>query len=175
MGARAQADVIVVLGCRLTADGAPSPALARRVACGVALYQTGIAPRLLLSGGGGARRSEAAVMREMALAAGVPDDAILVEERSPDTLGNAVETARLMRAAGLSTLVLVSDRYHLPRARLLFRLAGACIVAVHSPRERGATPAWRWLAKEAAALPWSLLRLAVRSLRRRRRGASGGR
>jgi uncharacterized SAM-binding protein YcdF (DUF218 family) len=49
---------------------------------------------------------------------------LLVEPRSHDTLGNARETARLLLPRGVRLVLLVSDRAHVPRATLLFRLAG---------------------------------------------------
>jgi uncharacterized SAM-binding protein YcdF (DUF218 family) len=151
-----KADAIVVLGC------APSARLRRRIECGVRLYREGVAPVLLLSGGGGGPEPEAQIMRRMALARGVPPAALLIEPNSRDTLGNARETAELLRSRGRRSVVLVSDRVHLPRAALLFRFAGVAIAGragVRSPsplQEIG--PAIR----ELAALPWSLARALVR-------------
>jgi uncharacterized SAM-binding protein YcdF (DUF218 family) len=63
-------------------------------------------------------------MRRAAIAHGVPPTAMLVDPVSRDTFENARETARLLSARGLRSVLLVSDRVHLPRAALLFRLAG---------------------------------------------------
>src|SRR5271169_4467345 len=112
------ADAVVVLGCR------PSARLMRRVDCGIRLLQGGVAPLLLLSGGGDGPVPEAKIMRRMALARGVPEAALLVEPGSRDTVENARETARLLRSRGARSVVLVSDRVHLPRAALLFCLTG---------------------------------------------------
>src|SRR5271169_6400 len=98
----AKADAIVVLGCK------PAARLRRRVERGVRLYQEGVAPVLLLSGGGSGPEPEAELMRGIALAYGVPQAALLIEPHSRDTVGNARETALLLRAHGLSTVVLVS-------------------------------------------------------------------
>ena len=131
------------------------------------LFEAGAAPLLLLSGGGRHAAPEAEAMRALALAAGIPEAAILVEPRSRDTLGNARECALLLRARGLRRVMLVSDRAHLPRAALLFRLAGLDVVA-----RAGAPPASRLRGvggrlREAAAFPKSLLRALA--LRRRDR------
>jgi uncharacterized SAM-binding protein YcdF (DUF218 family) len=150
-----------VLGCRLRPDGAPSPALRRRVELAVRLYQDKVAPLLLLSGGGPRPQSEAEVMRELALAAGVPDPAILVETRSQNTAENAFASARLLRQSGLRRVVLVSHRLHLPRARLLFRFAGLKIVGaagVPAPSPGAAIAAATY---EIAALPVALVRAAA--------------
>jgi uncharacterized SAM-binding protein YcdF (DUF218 family) len=158
-----QADAIVVLGC-------PSAArLRRRVERGVRLWREGRAPVLLLSGGGRGPVPEAEIMRRLALAAGVPQAALLIEPGSRDTLGNAHETARLLRAHGLNSVMLVSDHAHLRRAALLFRLAGVAVAGrsgVRSPSlllEVGAA------LREAAALPWSLAQAILRRPGRRGR------
>src|SRR5262245_11414330 len=92
------ANAIVVLGARIVGDGRASPALARRIELGIALFKAGLAKRLVLSGGG--RGQERAIMREAdfmratAIAAGVPSDALLVERESHNTSENATEAAR---------------------------------------------------------------------------------
>jgi uncharacterized SAM-binding protein YcdF (DUF218 family) len=127
---KATADAIVVLGCRVDDVGLPSQRMRRRVALAVALYRDGRAPLLVLSGGGLGPVAEAAAMRDLALAAGIPAAALLLEPDSRDTLANAINTARLLKAAGKSRIVLVTDRLHLPRAALLFRRAGLDIAGV---------------------------------------------
>ena len=60
---------------------------------------------------------EARAIRDGLVAAGVPEAAILEEDRSHDTFENALHTIPLMRARGLGPALVVSDAYHLPRAR----------------------------------------------------------
>jgi len=141
-----------VLGCRSRAG------LIRRLDYGIRLFREGAAPLLLLSGGGSGPIPEAEAMRLMALARGVPEAAILVEPGSRDTVENAREAARLMRLRGGRFVLLVSDRVHLPRAALLFRLSGLRIAGwagVPPPSilwEAGAA------VRELIALPRSLAR-----------------
>jgi uncharacterized SAM-binding protein YcdF (DUF218 family) len=129
------ADAIVVLGCR-------GSALARRVDRAVQLYREGAAPVLVLSGGGAGPVPEAEHMRRMAIACGVPQEALLLDVVSRNTIENARETARLLGSRGFRSVVLVSDRTHLPRARLLFKFAGlkvvACSAATSPSVSRGA-------------------------------------
>src|SRR5438477_11435812 len=80
-------------------------------------------------------------MRRAAIADGVPPTALLIDIVSRDTFENARETARLLSARGLRSVLLVSDRVHLPRAALLFRLAGLRVagraaVPAHSLRRQ---------------------------------------
>lgn len=144
-----------MLGC------GPSARLRRRVARGVQLYQDRAAPVLLLSGGGRRREPEAVIMRRAALAGGVPEAAVLIEPNSRDTLGNARETARLLQAHRLNSVVLVSDRTHLPRAALLFRLAGVAVVGRSGVRSRSPFLEIGAMIREIVALPWSLARAMV--------------
>lgn len=75
LGALALGDVdcVLVLGCGVHPDGRPSDMLADRVACGVALYENGTSPKLLMSGDRGrADYDEVNVMRNAAVQAGLP-------------------------------------------------------------------------------------------------------
>jgi uncharacterized SAM-binding protein YcdF (DUF218 family) len=163
-----KADAIVVLGCRVRRQGGASTALQRRVDRGVQLYREGAAPLLVLSGGGAGPLPEAEIMRRAALALGVSEAALLIESGSRNTFENARDTGLLLRSRGLRSVLLVSDRAHLPRARLLFRFAGLKVVgSVGTSR-----PSLHWelaaALHECAALPKSVARalLYYRSLRR---------
>ena len=157
--------VIVVLGARVRPDGRASAALERRMRVAISLYRAGLAPLLVLSGGGRQAVPEAEVMRELALAAGVPESALLLESRSLTTLENATETARLLAPSGRTTIALVTDGYHALRARLLFRMAGLRVVAVHTapvPLQ----PRLAMGAAECVKLPVNLVRAVLFKLRR---------
>jgi uncharacterized SAM-binding protein YcdF (DUF218 family) len=159
----AKADAIVVLGCKSSAR------LRRRVECGVRLYQKGVAPALLLSGGGNGPEPEAEIMLRIALALGVPQAALLIESHSHDTVGNARETALLLRTQQLRTVVLVSDRAHLRRAAPLFRLAGVAIVGRSGLRAPSLLREIVATIREMAALPFSLVRALLTERESRRR------
>ena len=157
-----KADAIVVLGCRLRPDGTPSQRLRRRVARAVDLYRAEAAPLVVLSGGGDGAVVEAEVMRSLMLAAGVADVALLCEPGSSNTVENARYTARLLHRRDFSRVILVSDRTHLPRAALLFRLAGLEVVGRAGVPSRSLARACAAAIYEFAALPRSLLRLWLR-------------
>jgi len=82
-----KADAIVVLGCR------GSAALRRRLEIGIRLFERGVAPLLVLSGGGGGPLPEAEAMRQAAIDHGVPETALLIDAVSRNTFENARETA----------------------------------------------------------------------------------
>ncbi len=116
------ADVIVVLGGGV--DGT-----ARRTQHAVQLYRQGYAPYILCTGGVGRDGifSEAAYCAQVAQQAGVPAAAIALEERSHSTEENAIQAAAMMQARGWQTAVLVSDDYHLWRARWIFSRQGVTV------------------------------------------------
>ena len=89
---------------------------------GLYLYRNGWAPKLIFSGAAwDGSSSNAETMREMAIEAGVPPSAILVEPGGEDTYGNAVGTRDLMVTGNLHSAILVTSPYHLQRAVLTFR------------------------------------------------------
>jgi uncharacterized SAM-binding protein YcdF (DUF218 family) len=118
-------DAVVVLGARVLPGGEPSGALRARVEQAVALHRRGLAPRLVFSGGVGVHPpAEARVMLRLAVALGVPASACFLEERSHSTEQNARYSAELLRELGARRVGVVSDPYHLLRARQYFRLHG---------------------------------------------------
>jgi uncharacterized SAM-binding protein YcdF (DUF218 family) len=129
---RLRCDVIVVLGAALAPDGRLGPAVAERVAAGVRAYRAGTAPLMLMTGA-----IEATAMRRVAIACGVPSEAILVEEMAATTRQNAVASARLMRAHGLRRALIVTQRFHLRRSVAAFRRAGVEVEPLLLPIGRG--------------------------------------
>lgn len=95
-------------------DGRPGPALERRVRHAVALWHEGIAPTLVISGGGAP--AEADVGAALARALGVPEAAILRERRARSTRENALFTRALV---GGRWLVVTCD-FHAFRCRRVF-------------------------------------------------------
>jgi uncharacterized SAM-binding protein YcdF (DUF218 family) len=69
-----------------------------------------------------------------------------VETESRDTRENARNSARILKAAGITHIALVSQAWHLPRAVPLFEAAGLQVA-----------PAPTVFVKAPEALPWSLL------------------
>jgi len=136
-------DAIVVAGCRVMPSGAPSPALARRTELAVRLWEEGLAPRIVLTGGQGESepRSEAEAAAELAEELGVPREAMVLEDRSTSTEENARFAAELV--GGDARVVVVSDAYHVYRCERVFArwfgaVDGAGSVGDAWPRMRGA-------------------------------------
>lgn len=159
-------DAIVVLGAAVYAGGRPSPALRRRMAHAAALYRAGVADCLILTGGTGQHSpTEAVVMQRLAVADGVLPAHLILEETATDTLANARACAAILKQRGWRRVVVVTDRYHLPRALLAFRHYGIAASVAAPPRPcTGIRDGIPWL-RELVALPWYLLRMAGERLR----------
>jgi uncharacterized SAM-binding protein YcdF (DUF218 family) len=115
-------DAIIVLGSPTDSDGDPTPEQLARVTEGVHEYERGVAPRLILTGGAAHNQFvEAQVMARVAEAQGVPLSAIFVEPEAKDTIQNACNSVRIMRAHGWHSAEVVSAASHLPRVGLIFR------------------------------------------------------
>jgi uncharacterized SAM-binding protein YcdF (DUF218 family) len=110
---------------------------------------------VLVSGGRpvNATRSEAEVMAGiLANEFGVP--VRWQESRSQDTADNAAMSAKILKAAGIRRVVLVTQAFHMPRAATLFRAAGLEVVAAptHFMSGDGAELIWLDFLPRASAL-----------------------
>jgi uncharacterized SAM-binding protein YcdF (DUF218 family) len=155
------ADAIVVLGAAQYA-GRPSPVLRARVDHAVDLYERGIAPTIIMTGGMalGDTVSEAVVARRYAVRSGVPESAVLVERAGRTTLESMGGAARLMEDGGMDSAVLVSDPFHMLRLRFLawrFGLRGYTSPTPTSPISRSRTQERRHLLRESVSLPLAVL------------------
>jgi uncharacterized SAM-binding protein YcdF (DUF218 family) len=160
---------IVIFGAAVRADGAPSPSLARRIAYAARAAEAWPDAPILCSGASdGIGPSEASVMARVLRERGLAPDRLVLDEASRDTLQSVLAAARFLRRRGLAGAVVCSDRYHLPRIRLLFRLLGVSTRPGPTAPGRAGTPWRHWMRmrlREALALPYD----AAIVLTRRRR------
>lgn len=94
----------------------------RRTDEGIKLYKNGWAKTIIFAGAAQDKSgpSNAAVMRQRALNAGVPDSVIYIDEFSETTEQNAANTASLLSDLDIQTVILVTSGYHQRRANLEF-------------------------------------------------------
>jgi uncharacterized SAM-binding protein YcdF (DUF218 family) len=154
------ADVAIVLGAAVERGGRPSPSLRVRTQHAIELYRTGRVRMLFLTGGLGRNApSEAEVMRRLALAAGVPEAALVLDETATSTQESMAAARAEAERRGWQTVLVVSEPFHLPRARQMARDAGLdayASPAVGSPIQRIERLRRFYMAREAAALLWYL-------------------
>lgn len=127
------ADVIVVLGAA-EYGGKPSPVYRARLEHASDLFQKGLAPFIITSGGPGGEKnfSEGQVGRDYLKAHGIPERNLIAETQSQDTSESAQRIATIMRANGMKTCIAVSDDYHLYRVKKMLEAQG--VAAYGSPR-----------------------------------------
>lgn len=121
---------VVVLGRRLQPDGQPSPILRNRMKVAVDLVkgleakEKGATIYLIVTGGRNIAnkesRSEASVMKSLALEAGVAEDRVIVEDEALNTIENALNVVDLSAQYRIAKATIVTSDFHMPRARKIF-------------------------------------------------------
>ena len=126
-------DCILVLGCKVNADGTPSHMLNDRCVYGAELYLDGAAPIILMSGDHQSDDyNEVAAMQKVAVDEGVPSESILLDDLGLSTYESVY---RAKEVFGFNKILIVTQDYHLPRALFIAKQLGldACGV-VSNPR-----------------------------------------
>lgn len=137
----------------------------QRVAEAVQLYKDDWAPLLIMSGA--ARDdgpSNALTMQNMAIAAGVPKNKILIEESAVNTAANAKFVQDIIQDNKFTKVILVTSPYHQRRASLAFTkaLQGLPVKIInHSSTDS----IWRkngwWWDEWARELTWSEIQKTI--------------
>jgi uncharacterized SAM-binding protein YcdF (DUF218 family) len=151
------AAAIVVLGAAQYV-GRPSPVLRARLDHAILLWQHGMAPQVIFTGGRGEgdTTSEAAVSRRYALRRGVPDSVIVVETIGRTTRESLHGVAKLMLDRPNDEVILVSDPFHMLRLSILARRFGLRPIMSPtrtSPISRNRGEAWRYVLGESVKVP----------------------
>ena len=153
----------------LSGPGADMPGTAgetrARVDRGAALWQAGIAGRVVMSGNGTPADDvpNATFMKDRALELGLPPEAVIEEAGSHSTLQNALMTAALDTIDPRAPVIIVSHRYHLPRAWASFRWAGFPDITLVAADE-GPVEITGSLLMEGLKWPFNFVRGAIASL-----------
>ena len=128
------ADAIVVFGAAEYA-GHPSPVLRARLDHAFDLFQKGIAPVVIITGGAASdpSYSEGGVGCDYLMHRGIPERNLIAETQGSDTAQSAARVGVIMRANGLRSCVAVSDSYHVFRIKRLLQREGVGPVYV-APR-----------------------------------------
>ncbi|MQR02357.1 YdcF family protein [Glaciimonas soli] len=128
-------DVAIVFGNKVNPDGSVSPRLAARLNKAVELYNSGIIPNLIVSGGIGKEGiDEAIAMRKYLVDRKIPSTSILVDSQGNTTADTAKNSAAMMRQHGFKSALLVSQYFHISRARLAFKQCGISTLSNAHPR-----------------------------------------
>ncbi len=124
----AQADCILVLGAGVRSDGSPSPMLRDRITTGVALYNTGVSDRILMSGDHTTKwYDEVNIMKRCAVEMGVPSENIFMDHAGISTYDSVYRAKEIFAA---EKIVIVTQRYHLHRALYIAKRLGVEAIGV---------------------------------------------
>ena len=116
---------MVVLGCRVMPEGHPSILLQDRLDAALEYWEAHPEVTVVVSGGQGSNEptSEARCMADYLMDGGVPEDQILLEDRSHNTKENLLYSKELLAAEGIQVehadVLVVSNGFHLTRTRML--------------------------------------------------------
>jgi vancomycin permeability regulator SanA len=128
-----KAQCILVLGAAVKPDGSPSAILRDRLDVAIALYKRGIAPKLLLSGDNGSvDYNEVKCMRNYAVGAGVASEDIFLDHAGFSTYESIY---RARDVFGVSSMIVVTQKYHMYRALYIADKLGVSAVGVCSNQQ----------------------------------------
>ncbi len=123
-------DCILVLGCKVHGDGEPSDMLEDRLLQGVALYDLGAAPKLLMSGDHGQTNyDEVDSMKHFAVDRGVPTADVFMDHAGFSTYESMYRARDVFQA---KKIIIVTQGYHLYRAVYIARSLGLDAYGVSS-------------------------------------------
>jgi uncharacterized SAM-binding protein YcdF (DUF218 family) len=131
------ADAIVVFGAAEYA-GRPSPVFRARLDHAFALFQQGLAPVVITTGGAGQDPSfsEGGVGRDYLIRRGIAERNLIAETQGTDTAHSAQRVGVIMRTNGMHTCVAVSDQYHVFRMQKLLEHEGIHVYVAPRPDSR---------------------------------------
>ncbi|MEK7523852.1 MAG: YdcF family protein [Patescibacteria group bacterium] len=111
------ADAIAVLGAAQYA-GKPSPVFEARLEHAYELFQKGIAPYIITTGGTfpGEKNSEGEVGKKYLVGRGVPAEKIFTENQSQTTKQNMTRISEIAKERRFAKIIIVSDPFHMYRA-----------------------------------------------------------
>jgi len=116
------ADVAVILGSKVNEDGSLSKSLTQRLNCGLALYHSKRVKKIIVSGGLGKEGFwEGDKMKEYLVAHQVSSQNIIVDNYGNNTRATVKNTLSLRDSLKFNSILIVSQYFHIPRTKKLFR------------------------------------------------------
>lgn len=113
--------VMVVLGNRINDDGSMSSLMLKRLETTLDIYSKLAPERIILSGGVANKKvnaSEAQVMRDHLVANGLPNEVLVLEDKSLTTKQNAEFSVPIASSLNATELLLVTSVEHMSRSYL---------------------------------------------------------
>jgi SanA protein len=141
--------VALVFGAGVYPDGRLSPMLADRVLTAADLYKAGKVDKLLMTGDNSVDiYNEPWAMADYATSHGIPEEGIAFDYAGRRTYASCWRAKYIF---GLDQVVLVTQRFHLPRALYLCQSLGLDAVGVVADRRQYSFASKRYALREAPA------------------------
>lgn len=126
--------IAIVFGAGLWSNGKPTPVLRDRVSTAADLFFSGKVEKLLMSGDNRyVEYNEPGAMRNFALELGIPDEVITLDYAGRRTYDTCYRARVIF---GLKEAILVTQKFHLPRALFTCNLLGIKSVGVSADRRK---------------------------------------
>ena len=123
-------DCILVLGCGVKDDGTPSDMLEDRLRRSVELFQSGAAPKLLMSGDHGrVTYNEVWTMKQYAMEYGIVSGDIFMDHAGFSTYESIYRARDVFQC---EKIIIISQEYHLYRALYIANALGIEAYGVHA-------------------------------------------
>jgi SanA protein len=126
--------IALVFGAKVWEDGSPSNTLYDRVVTSAELYQAGRVSKLLMSGDKtGETYDEPAAMKKLALALGIPEGDIVIDNEGKKTYDTCIRAKEIF---DVQRAILVTQDYHQPRALYLCNNLGVDSIGITANRRQ---------------------------------------
>jgi uncharacterized SAM-binding protein YcdF (DUF218 family) len=157
------ADAIIVYGAAEYV-GHPSPVYRARLDHAYTLYKRDLAPVIITTGGSGGdpHFSEGQVGRDYLESRGISDGDLIAETQGGDTDESTQRVAVILRANGMRSCILVSDAYHMFRAKQMMEAQGIKVYISPRPDSVPKTLFGRFLAALRESFSYLLYKVHVR-------------
>ncbi len=148
-------DCILILGAKVYDDGCPCDMLADRLEAGASLYFRGAAKKIIVSGDHGQDGyDEVNPMKNYLMNLGIPDSDIFMDHAGFSTYDSVY---RAINIFGAKNIIIVTQKFHLPRAMFICDMYGASCVGVFADSHTYAGVAYNYLREVPARIKDSLL------------------
>jgi len=128
-----KADCIVVFAGGVGESGQPGQGYEERVQYAADLYKQGYAKNLIFSSGSTYVFAETLIMKALALSLGVPESAIILEDKASNTYENVKFSRDILHKNHWDKILLVSSMYNMRRASLVFNKIAGGIKVRYAP------------------------------------------
>lgn len=156
-------DVIIVLGARVRPDGTLSNSLEYRLETALQAYEQGMADYLIVCGAQGKDEpcTEARAMKDYLVEKGVPESCVYLDEESFNTRQNIENARAIMQEQGFESAIVVTNAYHVARAKALCADLGIEALGAAAKMPRGFFIPWKMRVREALSWINYLVRKAL--------------